>query len=1707
MRRHKKTQRGVILLIVLGMLAMFALIGITFVLLSSHARRSAASQAKKGQANNPPERQANNVIQQILRGSNNPASVIGPHNLLEDLYGNNGTLGSIVPQAPPTPTVGVVVTGGQLLRFEYNATLTRPLSRVGCVLTMITGPAAGQSTRIVGCDPTNNIFQILAFEDISPATLINDIDTYISAGGSISYVINGTPFSGTGFGYNSDAVSTGPLLNAVDPDVSQPYALLPNNRTFTQNTTYTDPYTDPAGPGGANEDYDAPDYQNMLMALMVPMSGTPNVAIPIPSLHRPSLVNYWFHQFTWPPKPGGMSDAEYEITKLKYFMQPYGADNIISGGVGDSDGDLTTTTPMILAEMNSLIALRRRIIMRPLSEDHPDFTGSNENFNPIWDGVTASGYQWDVDNDGDGIMDSIWVDVGLPVRTMRDGRQYKPLVAILCVDMDGCINLNAHGNMAQAEMSALGGLDPEYPAYVYANPTEYPTNIITGGTDLNGNGSWEADVIRGQGVGPAEISLRALFNSSGNQATALCRRLLSGESATMTAGRYGESYGWNSAPGISGTTDELSSNRKLDFPQEDRLGAENSRSYGTPVGIKGTTAISLDLRGQPLYESLAKIVNLSTDDPYEFNLSRGSAYDKPFSPAELETLLRPFDADAGILPSRLSNLLLYDPINNIDGLAIQNLYAIRHIMTTDSWSLPCPALTLIIDRSTSPPTQKNFSHISEILTFSAPGKGVSPDQIYNLISPDLLAGLRMDLNRAFGDSRDNNGNSVIDEPGETTGNLVRQWNISTGLPYTHTDGADIPLDLNNGIDVNNDGIVDNTDSLLARQLYARHLYVLAMAVVDVEGIKFTLTGTPAEKDAAAARIIAQWAVNVVDFRDRDSIMTGFEYDVYPFDFDSATAGTNPWEVNGDLLTTEPPVAGTVKSGVVWGCERPELLITETLTFHDRRTEDLDAGGGTLDNENVPNADGTVVKDFDQRVQPEGSLFVELFNPWTSNEPLPAEFSFDHATTTLTSGVILNQVTPAAEGSHPVWRLAIAEQADIDLDPDDPDPSKRPAPYERSVYFVDTSSISGFNPSDEGQAYYPGTSPSGVVRPGQYAVIGPAAKTYIGERSDSVTGDTTRYIELDASSTPPISVIHNRHDMADTNDFPDADSVQQTPVTVIVDSPRRLSVSEPVVGYTTVGFDGSVYNPPLDEPLDAADTVLMQTNTTEAYRVIHLQRLANPLLAYDPDTNPYLTIDSMPIGITAFNGKSATDDGGVAGTVKFHSRQRGDSGSTGADMNIWSTVDNSSVDDSLDPDQNKIDSHRFDFFLKHTLGYLNDPFHYVKADDTDPTSFTVGWSKFESDGTTLTNVPATYYGAPRGSAGNLTFPWITWSNRPFINSKELLLVPSRRSSQLLANFTLKGSPHPYIDKLVPDLTTTPNASFAHMPNFFQSTDGTTDAAGFHRVLEFLRVPSPFVGTQLQATPDTFGDPANTNTHYFHPPFNYIAKYREPGRVNINTITSPKVWQGVINDVNSPPRDDMTTWGEVMNSRRGYALTTSNLFEMNPAYPTRFASPFRTSAGFYLVPDISASGKSFQTDIIKTEVNATILRADGVPETANPAAASNPLFRLTNYYNFNDPTRNLYFRYQPLHRLDNMLTTRSNVYKVWVTVGYFEVTAAPTGKPKIYPDGFQLGQELGSDTGDVTRHRSFYMIDRSIPVGFKRGEDLNSGDAILLRRFIE
>ena len=102
---------------------------------------------------------------------------------------------------------------------------------------------------------------------------------------------------------------------------------------------------------------------------------------------------------------------------------------------------------------------------------------------------------------------------------------------------------------------------------------------------------------------------------------------------------------------------------------------------------------------------------------------------------------------------------------------------------------------------------------------------------------------------------------------------------------------------------------------------------------------------------------------------------------------------------------------------------------------------------------------------------------------------------------------------------------------------------------------------------------------------------------------------------------------------------------------------------------------------------------------------------------------------------------------------------------------------------------------------------------------------------------------------------------------------------------------------------------------------------------------------------------------------------------------------------------------------------------------------------------------------------------------------------------------DWTRHAYFYYLNFSRLGSVITTRSNVYAVWITVGYFEVTPNSGGVDAGHPDGYQLGQELGADSGEITRHRAFYIYDRTIPVGFEPGHDHNYEKGILLKRVIE
>ena len=379
--------------------------------------------------------------------------------------------------------------------------------------------------------------------------------------------------------------------------------------------------------------------------------------------------------------------------------------------------------------------------MRPLPTDHPNFTGSNptyaggtytSGFNPCWDGVSTYGqtpapFSWDVDNDGDGVPDSVWVDLGFPVRT-ADGRLYKPLFAILCVDLDGRLNLNAHGSLAQLNSGSSNG----------------PSLVAGSATDDN---------VRGQGLGPAEISLVPVLGGNLQQ--------VFGTGSTAYEGRYGS----RGQPGSgTTTTDPVFANKWFNYGPAsgtasywDFSNVNNVGSYGSPPDPFGVGNVTLDTAGRPIYKwTTANSYGFGSgiaDSPYQLNLgpnanrgltSTATNQNNLFSPSELERLLRPYDADAPSLPPRLAAL------TGSTASATQILEG-RLNMTTESWDVPCLNL-LSPAPARAAPSAASITRMSIIDRLV--NRGIPQSKWGQLLPPELFAGLKMNINRPFGNGLD-----------------------------------------------------------------------------------------------------------------------------------------------------------------------------------------------------------------------------------------------------------------------------------------------------------------------------------------------------------------------------------------------------------------------------------------------------------------------------------------------------------------------------------------------------------------------------------------------------------------------------------------------------------------------------------------------------------------------------------------------------------------------------------------------------------------------------------------------------------------------------------------------------------------------------------------------------------------------------------------
>ncbi len=257
----------------------------------------------------------------------------------------------------------------------------------------------------------------------------------------------------------------------------------------------------------------------------------------------------------------------------------------------------------------------------------------------------------------------------------------------------------------------------------------------------------------------------------------------------------------------------------------------------------------------------------------------------------------------------------------------------------------------------------------------------------------------------------------------------------------------------------------------------------------------------------------------------------------------------------------------------------------------------------------------------------------------------------------------------------------------------------------------------------------------------------------------------------------------------------------------------------------------------------------------------------------------------------------------------------------------------------------------------------------------------------------------------------TASWFHWPNRPFVSQAELALVPADSSRDLLRNY---------------DVSTSSTTSLV---------SGTTALAGM--LLDATYVPSRFAGCGTTVTSSTIAscglDRLNANQ---------FSAWREPGRVNVNTIPT---------GTSSAVTIDSLVWATLLG---GTSLPlTSGTVTVNPFVPsgTNAATPATSTARL-----LSLSGTAAR------------------PMATGSFGAGDSALR----------DRNPFFTYATAIRLANTATIRSHVFAIWITL---ETT----------------------DSGDDSRtcHRLFAIVDRSIPVGFREGENLNVRDTIRLRRFLE
>ena len=1603
-------RRGIVLLVVIAMLTIFAVIGVAFVYYAD-AERTSSKYYREAQAAPQPDVDPEIAFGYFLQQLIFPVSDGGPN-------------------ADPSGVFSVL-RGHELLRnmFGWNYKLNPNGTIMDPALSKVFNnqPYDGTGRWHTGFDGTYFGFQ-------SP----------------FNGAIMGAPFSS--FSGIDDYFLINYQYYPTDGFVRDPERLGPG--TTSGNYPYK-PRSSPAVPlgpyvGGFNPSWTYPDMSNIFLAA-IKADGTllessfdrsrwmpmpPSTSSAISYFNDMSPGNWMWYQ-NWNPNDSKKTPQPW----LKYqVLRPRPADQLLPGEQYVNNAGNWVLVP-------ALGKPPRNPFPPPLS--------------PTGDVQNAKGWTQG--------PDSFWMYLGSPVLTLPDGRQYTMLYAPLIVDLDGRVNVNVHGNVR--------GYNPSNPAQA-----AHLSN--------SGWGSWEVNLRQVLSLdNPMVLVNGKLVPAPGNQEWVNLFRGVSAVPGTPPAlgiplhsiGRYGPDF----QPNGTGSTGNL-------IPYYSMIDFDGCYNYGMPAGPTSTQPLTLPVLapvpsgGPSLFNCFPTMkignayfplgyengeANEQKNHPAVYNPVMPQPplpppnpglppppYDRKFDVSNMERLLRYGDTNTEGLTSELWQLLP----QNLGNQRVRNMGTVLSA-DPDKPGVQ-PSLWLATANSTLTPLPFTPTYTSNTFLPSLVGGG-GPQQFPGV---DKRASPLPPFTDFASDWRNANAS------------LVGRLDLNNPLkkPPPGAPIKDFPLkdyprpDPVNGL-IPLASIPVFNAAQAERQAFALEIFKRLIKVTGAyDPMSYNPKATPTTSgqtpnlpngnDITTLRWLAQYAVNMVDYIDNDDYIT-------PFNWITAYNATAPQGNPQYVADMQKKIAAgqyqpnlaTVVDEYVYGNELPRVLINEVYAEFDNWKPD-------------PGLTGT----SPHATQFQVNVWVELYNPIQTDTRKPATGSTAPLPASNQGQVLLNTTDGKNNWYAPYQVLITAGNNTLLPGPTSPpaspnvlgDPDSTLWPGPAGVWqYLNNGVVYNSFPTIPPPPKKPG---SPYIKPGApYALPGPAFSingnvSNVGKilQSDNITNG---FLVVAADNA---SIANSGTPSNLTSAPPGQPTLSNSPNTPYLQNTKPMNSSNKPQSQMSYQVAAPNAGGPPPNP------------------TVMVRRLLCPALPYQPNPNvtsppfnPYITVDYMdnvPLSIGAsYDGKGKKQGWPTpVGSRSSYGRMQ--------------PYDNSQpyVDPTKNPQAAK----------------SNVIFPQV------PLTATTGVQHTFFQHNNWTNKPTT---TP------WHFDWMVHLDRKLISPLELLHVACCRPHQVThlfkygTNNSYQNFNHAAYWQLQPSLQLTPSTSspLYRLFEFLETTPTSLGVTAGNYIPGKININTIWDPEILMA----LCDPQPSN--YFPAKYIYNPSPAAGDPVPIwNSMISSRTPSGIPMTGDQPFKPlgvgNFFPKGNLYADGKGFADTIfrPNPNPVPPGSPVPPVVPLQTAMFEVIrhgVVKNATNGNGAKPIVITspghgltTGASVVILGCGG--NTAANNTATNPAWtvavltpdKFALYSSDGTPsdgtTAQAYTggglwrhiphpaqRYELYNKIYNQMTTRSNVFAVWATVGFFEVVDSTPGQlPK-------LGAELGLAEGRNIRHRMFAIVDRS------------------------